>query len=368
MSNEITKFVYEFYNVFLKENSLFIYDDTIEYKGEEYSIYTFDFDKLVGVEYVYIEGDYNLYVLNNKKIYQTIKYIKIQLKDIDFSENEDYIPNLCLINLPNTLEYIEIDGNFKIRSFQAPSNLVCLKITNNIWYEEMIPIPEHLKILDVFGCNLSKIEQLPKSLIYFNCSCNKIKSISSFPSQLEEFHCENNDLSFLNLSSIRGLKVLNINFNNISQLEIPKTLTSLFCSQNSIRLSSIPRTLQVLECKGCNIHNLPPLPYGLKSLKCSNNILNDLPVLPDSILFLDVSDCNLISLPYTLPKNLEELNCSYNYLTYIPFLNDNLKILNCRNNLIKRLNYLPDSLKYLDARKNLLISHNNPKNIKTIKI
>ena len=96
-------------------------------------------------------------------------------------------------------------------------------------------------------------------------------------------------------------------------------------------LSSLPSTLQYLNCNNKNLTSLPPLPSTLKYLDCSNNNLTSLPLLPSGLISLYCNNNNLTSLPL-LPPGLKRLYCLNNNLTSLPLLPPTLKELYCCSN------------------------------------
>ena len=91
----------------------------------------------------------------------------------------------------------------------------------------------------------------------------------------------------------------------------------------------------------------------MQELNCSNNYLTCLPSLNENIQILNCRNNQLTSLP-NLNENLQELNCSNNYLTCLPSLNENIQILNCRNNQLTSLPNLNENLQILNCSINQL--------------
>ena len=120
-------------------------------------------------------------------------------------------------------------------------------------------------------------------------------------------------------------------------------------------LNSLSEDILILGIEGESINVLPDLTRfkNLKELYCSDNKLSYLPPLPQSLEILYCSKNKLTSLP-TLPQNLKELYCSINKLTYLSTLPQGLEKLHCSNNKLTSLHTLPQNLKELNCSNNQL--------------
>lgn len=151
-------------------------------------------------------------------------FIIVEYKDgvrHEFTSFED------LLNLENYNELIDfnccLNGITKLP--KLPTSLVSLTCKfNRIQY--LPELPDSLKILDCASNKLSILPKLPNSLEYINCSDNQIPYLPNLPPNLKELHC-----SFIILP-------LNKNFPEPKTLTtlplLPKSLESLYCSNNSI--------------------------------------------------------------------------------------------------------------------------------------
>jgi Leucine-rich repeat (LRR) protein len=111
------------------------------------------------------------------------------------------------------------------------------------------------------------------------------------------------------------------------------------------------KNLKELNCSDNELTFLPTLPKNLTSLNCSDNELTSLPTLPQNLLVLYCRSNKLTSLP-TLPQKLISLSCRNNKLTYLPNLPQNLITLYCYDNKLTSLPNLPQNLQ--------LYCNNNP--------
>ena len=116
------------------------------------------------------------------------------------------------------------------------------------------------------------------------------------------------------------------------------------------------KNLESLDCSYNYLTDISELPAGLKSLKCTYNGLNRISAaLPAGLEHLDCSYNGLTSLP-ALPNSLVELVCRQNALTSLPALPSGLKELDCGINKLITLPALPSSLTTLMCELNQLAS------------
>ncbi len=104
-------------------------------------------------------------------------------------------------------------------------------------------------------------------------------------------------------------------------------------------LNSLSEDVEVIDVRFKNITYLPNITRfkNLQELYCANNKLSYLPDLPDTIKIISCSNNKITSLS-RLPKNLEMLYCDNNELTSLPILPENLQVLYCDSN---KLTFIP---------------------------
>ena len=100
-----------------------------------------------------------------------------------------------------------------------------------------------------------------------------------------------------------------------------------------------------INCSGRTIQSLEGIQYfkNLSYLNCSVNYLTYLPVLSDSLKMLYCYKNELSSLP-VLPSHLKHLYADHNLLTVINDLPAGMQLLQCSNNLLTSLPNLPGSM------------------------
>ena len=208
--------------------------------------------------------------------------------------------------------------------------------------------------------NFIEIQQLSDydSIVYINCSYNKITSLPlKLPGSLRVLCCSNNKLTELPLKLPGSLRVLGCYNNKLNELpsKLPESLQTLDCSNNDLTElpSRLPESLQKLYCSHNKLTELPNLPESLKILYCSGNKLTSLPSnLSGSLQTLYCRNNNLTSLP-NLPGSLQSLDCSDNILTSLPINLHELRNLTyvCYSN--NEIEYIPpQTTRFLNSLKN----------------
>lgn len=122
-------------------------------------------------------------------------------------------------------------------------------------------------------------------------------------------------------------------------------------------LNSLPEDIEIIDVSERYLTYIPLLQrfYNLKCLYCQNNQITSLPELNHSLQELDCSYNNLTTLP-KLNDSLQVLQCSHNKITSLPELNDYLEILYCSYNNLTSLPKLNNSLQILDCSYNQITS------------
>jgi len=76
----------------------------------------------------------------------------------------------------------------------------------NLSYKPLTKIKNLPKSLIYFNCEsnqITKIENLPESLKVFDCDSNSLTKIENLPENLKEFYCEDNPIQFVDNVSIQ---------------------------------------------------------------------------------------------------------------------------------------------------------------------
>ena len=178
---------------------------------------------------------------------------------------------------------------------------------------------ENFTSLQRLECNYNALtsipSNLPKTLVYLECSNNVLTALPVLPNQLVSLNCSYNRLS------------------NIDNL--PPNLTRLNCNSNALTtLPKLPAMITQLSCQDNQLLSLPELPVELIQFIASNNQLSTLPTLPSKLQSIEVNNNRLTSLP-ALPPQLSSLYCANNTpLTCLPLLPNYLNSLNINNTQI----------------------------------
>jgi len=136
--------------------------------------------------------------------------------------------------------------------------------------------------------------------------------------------------------------------NNMEKIpKFPSHIRQIIMQWEFITLVNLPKSLEYLECRYCELDELPPLPATLKVLIVDNNNLKKLPPLPPTLEFLHCPRNKIIELP-ELPPTLKYLHCGYNKLTSIAQLPNSLIRFLYYENPIKAEPIIPTSVKYIN--------------------
>lgn len=133
---------------------------------------------------------------------------------------------------------------------------------------------------------------LPKNLEIFIISNTKIKSLPILPDTLLRLDCVDNNITEITKLP-PNLKILNFMLNkkiNIS-CELPQSLIKFDCSYSKLKtLPKLPDNLLTLICHDNNLRELPKLPQNLIILDCSRNMLEKVFHIPKEIYTFNVRD------------------------------------------------------------------------------
>lgn len=239
--------------------------------------------------------------------------------------------------LPHTIENLKLSGFPSLTSLSSlPNNLKNLNVYLKITTLPTLPIGlESLTISTQYSFTWP---QLPSGLKSLQCSqsgVNAPQHLPSLPNGLKYLYC-----TMFQIDSL--------------PTHLPDSLISLSCGMNQIPiLPSLPNGLKNLDCNWNIFTNLPPMPAGLLTLNCSiSQSLTSLPALPNGLKVLSIYNSPHITIPTTLPDSLEKLDCRNDSLSHLPYLPNNLKELRASNNNIVCIPTLPNSLNYIDIANN----------------
>jgi E3 ubiquitin-protein ligase SspH2 len=101
-------------------------------------------------------------------------------------------------------------------------------------------------------------------------------------------------------------------------------------------LNILPDNTTYINLSKQNLTELPDLSkfYNLQEFNCSHNYLTCLPALPPLLKFLYCNDNFIQKIP-DLNSELISIHCFNNKIEVLPKFNSKLKILKCSNNKIK---------------------------------
>ena len=192
-----------------------------------------EFDKKI-----FINGSFNLSNLSN-----------LEILKLDFVKVNDLITNDKL-NLPQSLKTVEL--NCILRRKVKIDNLDLSILSNaetvdlsNMYINNIINIPNNIRILNIDYCGLKSISNLPLHGDRISLQNNKLKIIPQLGEELT-------DLTELNISN-----------NKIEQIEmLPKNVTHFYASNNKLRkipITAENKNLSTIELDYNLIDTIPEL-------------------------------------------------------------------------------------------------------------
>ena len=208
----------------------------------------------------------------------------------------------------------------------------------------------YLNTLDIYDNKLNQINlKNSNSIRNLNIAKNNLSYINlSNKLQLNKLVIDNNQFKKIDLSNNLMLKTLSLKNNQIKNIEnivYLNHLNSLDLSENHIELNNLKLIIDRL-CKKLNTLNLNFMNLSSINLtKCEN------------LEHLELNNNNIVSIELSyLYKTLGYLDLSHNKIKYINLtLNFNLYSLNLENNYIKSINLCMNlNLLYLNLRNNKL--------------
>jgi len=180
----------------------------------------------------------------------------------------------------------------KISSTPLPHGLKVLACC----YGEITELPQLPDTVTRLACmenkNLSKLPGLSPGMVHLLCTgCNLLELPSKLPESLTELWCDNNQLRELPSQLPIGLLLLKCESNLLTSLPtvLPAGLINLVCGNNQLTwLPELPPTLELLTCESNRLTWLPELSTGLVHLNCRDNmIMTFASSVPDTLQWLD---------------------------------------------------------------------------------
>ena len=149
-----------------------------------------------------IQGDLDL------RIISTVGFNKVE--KIFFTENKI----TSITNIPSYVKEFEIINNLLVE-FKVPENIEKLNISNNYITKLDLSKNKKLKVLNITG--------------------NRIKKLENLPDTIEEIYANNNEIKILNLYNKNKLRILHIENNKTELIQnVPNSLVDLKIESNPL--------------------------------------------------------------------------------------------------------------------------------------
>jgi hypothetical protein len=214
-------------------------------------------------------------------------------------------------NIPS-IETIKIN-KLNVESIIIPENIKVLYIYNcnlkNILNETL---SDKLTVLEILNCKLESINVLPQSIIKLNLSNNRLKTIPIIPMNVKELYLTNNLISEIQFEENCRLKNIYMARNKLTKFKlISKNVENMNLSHNRLNEISLNDNENCqIETLNISHNKITNFTYNgiIKVLKCNHNNLKSLHL--NKTRYVDCSYNNLSYLENTY--NIITLNCSHN--------------------------------------------------------
>jgi WG containing repeat len=293
---------------------------------------------------------------------QFAKAVRSQCPTCLNEQNELEEPAKKLVSLNLCFKQIKdlsgIEGFSELETLDCSNNLLTIL--------PFMPNPS-LKQLRCANNRLTSLPFLPESLLFLDCSGNKINFSVGLPPALQRLVINGNAFKDLPILPT-NLLLLSCTANQIQSItSFPDEITHINMAYNQLRkIPELPSSLTKLNVDHNRLDSLPSLPYQLKECSAIANNLKKIPVLPDVIQVLNVNNNKIDSLPY-LTSRLVSLSFANNYVPNVLSWPASLKEIDCRNNLFIDLGKLPRRLTKLKMKgNNVTCLYNIPEKLKSI--
>jgi Leucine-rich repeat (LRR) protein len=295
--------------------------------------------------------------LSNSILPNNIKYLNISnnyIKYINTTERN--------INIPKTLEYIDINGNTIetliikntniIEINGIPNTIKNINVSNNKLKNINIPQDINIKSLDLSRNKFTTIPILSNNIDYLNLSRNQIQNIQNLTNTITKL-----DLSMNQIQEIKNLTnniiELDLSNNQIQEIKnLTNNITKLNLSNNQIQeIKNLTNNIIELDLSTNQIQEIKNLTNNIKNLNISNNQIQEIKNLTNNIIELDLST-NKIQEIKNLTNNIIELNVSNNQIQEIKNITNNITKLNLSRNQIQEIKNLTNNIVKLDLSRN----------------
>lgn len=240
-------------------------------------------------------------------------------------------------------------------------------IMSNVEVEELSYIFKTLvciKYMEVAGCKLKNLKNLPPNLERLNARENELTQIYSaeIPDTVTELHLSKNKISFVDLSTSLNIEMLNISSNPLNDLLLfPPNIRSLNVSSSNI--DSVEhfeklRYLTYLKISSSDIDNVDDLPDGIEELHMTKLMMGKsggkIDKLPHNLEKLIANNAGIRVINFhKFPPFLKYLDLSCNELFSLPeIVSENIHFLDVSNNNLMFVDNVPRDAGLLDYSKN----------------
>lgn len=243
------------------------------------------------------------------------------------------------INKYKPIVYTDTIDNIKTLDKNIPCHLN-ISYTSHL-SDSYVFLKSNLQYLNISDCQLSTLPNSIKDLYHLtrlNCSYNNLDVLPNLPNSLICLHANNNKIK-----QVHNLPTnTNLDFNNLTQIHIPTTCTTLTITNNLLEDLDGGENLVYINANNNNMKRISfTNSTRLKILKIRCNNINQIK-LPNSLEKLHIEYNQLTSL--NIPSSCKIVKASCNLLTQISGNTNQLEYLDIGDNLVKCIQELPNCI------------------------
>ena len=239
----------------------------------------------------------------------------------------------CVFNISNAQIVVIPDANFKTKLVlsNAFQNAIAKNLQGNFFSVDADGNGE-IEMSEALNVGYLNLD---------NATISSLVGIEAF-TNLKELHCDNNQISTLDVTQLTSLKRLECFYNQMTSINVSGMIN-----------------LEVLACAANQITSLDVSTLsGLIGLSCGQNLLTNLDASGLTNLgFLSCSENLITNINLAGLTNLITLNCDFNQLTSLDLTDSNLiESLTCNNNLLTQLDASNLRWASINCNNNLIVN------------
>ena len=222
-----------------------------------------------------------------EKLFRFADEVEVDCIDkIDFIDWDKYVlmkHNIgkfwSILHKKQKIEFIKLANEYwkihKYNKYEIIKKEYNKKISYNVYeiYECMnkklksidLLITDTIKYINCSGNEISKLDDLPRDLVFLICSYNNIISLNCLPNNLLYLCCSRNDLIELN-NLPKNLRHLDFEMTQLEYIKLPNYIEKLRCNNTFVNIILMPNMLNYIDMYEMTGEINVTLPYGVMNL------------------------------------------------------------------------------------------------------